>query len=123
MLIYQSQSSINLHIHISISISLYLYISISIYLYISPYISIPILSGIAKEKFDIDAEDTITLTVEWENLISGGAGTGIGPASLDVVVASKGTAVYVIIGYIGLYFRDIAISLFCCCHIQHRVVH
>ena len=35
-------------------------------------------SGVAKDRFDIDAEDTITLTVEWQNLSEpverGGAG-------------------------------------------------
>ena len=34
-------------------------------------------TGVAKSKFDIDTEDTITLTVQWQNFADGSLGTGI----------------------------------------------
>jgi D-galacturonate reductase len=34
-------------------------------------------TGVAKAKYDIDTEDTITLTVQWENYADGSLGTGI----------------------------------------------
>jgi predicted dehydrogenase len=45
-------------------------------------------TGVAKDKFEIDTEDTITLTVQWENL------TPSAEASSGVVPTSLGTAVY-----------------------------
>ena len=34
-------------------------------------------TGVAKSKYDIDTEDTITLTVQWQNFADGSLGTGI----------------------------------------------
>lgn len=48
-------------------------------------------TGVAKERFDIDAEDTITLTVEWQNLEEGGNGSVL---NMPPTVKSTGTAVY-----------------------------
>ena len=42
-------------------------------------------TGVAKEKFDINTEDTITLTVQWENLLKN---------ETEIKVTSLGTAVY-----------------------------
>jgi hypothetical protein len=46
-------------------------------------------TGVAKERFQIDTEDTITLTVQWENLSASAEAPGSG-----VVPSSLGTAVY-----------------------------
>lgn len=42
-------------------------------------------TGVAKQRFDIDTEDTITLTVQWENLTKNDS---------EIQVTSLGTAVY-----------------------------
>lgn len=47
-------------------------------------------TGVAKDRFDIDAEDTITLTVEWQNLEEKSNGS----VMLSPEVKSVGTAVY-----------------------------
>lgn len=46
-------------------------------------------TGVAKKLYEIDCEDTITLTVQWENLVEQSAVQGTGP-----LVSSTGTAVY-----------------------------
>jgi D-galacturonate reductase len=54
-------------------------------------------TGVAKDRFDIDAEDTITLTVEWQNLSeqAGQDGGAVGlNAAIGPTAVSTGTAVY-----------------------------